>query len=142
MSKVKYSMIATAIRSEHYRRVYDSLNYNNNTSFEVVFCGHVPPKEEMPSNFRYIYTEVRNPVQCLEIAARAAVGEYLIWTVDDVVYSDGFLNRIDYYEGKLYMDKVLIQTRLQTNGNFNDNDLVMNKVILNSPVIGFGPRPP
>lgn len=135
MIDVKYSFVAAAIRSENYRRLYDSIN-DTNIPFEIVLVGHEPPKEIMPVNFRYIYTEIRNTVQCLEISSRAAVGEYLLNTGDDYIYSDGFLDRIDYYERKLYMDKVLIQGRYQMSGTFIDGDLTFDVHFPKSPVVG------
>jgi len=58
---------------------------NNKIPFEVVFAGPTPPDFELPSNFRYIVTNVK-PVQCCEIAARATKGDYIALVADDLTF--------------------------------------------------------
>ena len=85
MSKPVFSLIAPAIRSDFYKRVYDSVSKGNKIPFEIIFVGNNKPKIKMPDNFHYIYSNVK-PAQCLEIAARNAQGEYLIPLADDEVF--------------------------------------------------------
>ena len=140
MGNVKFSIIAPAIRENLYKRFYDSLagsrgvRDRSQTSFEIIFVGFSPPKEQMSSNFGYIYTKV-NAVQCWEIAAREAQGEYLILAVDDCLFSRRFLDRIYYYLNRLYMENTLIGTRYQTNGVFYDKILTYSGRIQNAPVL-------
>jgi hypothetical protein len=131
-------VIAAAIRSNRYLECYNSINCRNSIPFEMIFAGNSPPKEKMPNNFQYIFTEVGIP-QCYEIAARAASGEYILNTTDDVFYCDRFLNRFDYYLSKLHMEKVLVGNRYQTNGIFYDKILTLNKRSPNSPVLSLLP---
>ncbi len=138
IKNIKFSIIASAIREDRYKLIYDNLNYKNNISFEIVFVGDVPPKKEIAFNFRYIYTKVR-PLQCLEIAARNAYGEYLLPIGDDFLFSKEFLNRIDFYLSKLYMEKVLVGNRYQTNGVFYDKIMTYQRKIPNSPIIAAMP---
>ena len=134
MGKIKFSIIAPAIRRNYYKTFYNSLNKDNNISFEIIFVGFSPPKKKMPSNFKYIYTKV-NPAQCWEIAAREAEGEYLILATDDCLFSPKFLNRIDFYINRLWMERSLIGGRYQTNGIFYDNILIYSRKIKNSPLL-------
>jgi len=135
---IKFSVIASAIHSDLYTQCYNSISAGSNISFEVIFAGNVLPKEKMPINFKYIYTEV-NPLQCVEIAARASSGEYLIDIADDLLFSEGFLDRTNHYLSKLYMDDMIVGGRYQTNGVFWDNILTFDKKGVNSPVVPFLP---
>jgi len=138
MKNIRFSLIAPAIRHNLYSRFSESINTKNKISFEIIFVGNSPPKDKMPSNFQYIYTNV-GPSQCLEIAARAASGDYLICTIDDVIFPSGFLNKIDFYLSKLHMEKVLVGNRYQINGTFDDVELTFRRRCINSPVISFMP---
>jgi len=137
-NKIIFSVIAPAIRRDLYKTCYESIK-RSRISFEVIFVGYNPPTEEMPSNFKYIYTQV-NPAQCVEIAVRNATGEYIIYISDDLVFPDRFLDRIYYYISKLHMEKVLIGNRLQTDGVFYDGILTFDKRRCpNSPVVPWMP---
>jgi len=131
---IVFSVTASAVRSNLYKNFYESISTKNKVSFEMIFVGNNPPAEEMPSNFKYIYTKV-NPVQCYEIAARNAVGKFLVPVTDDLLLSDEFLDRMYFYLSKLHMDGVLVGNRYQTNGVFYDNVLTLERKYLNSPVI-------
>ncbi len=93
MSKPVFSLIAPAIRSNYYKRAYDSISQCNKTPFEMIFVGHQKPSHHISDNFHYIYSKVK-PAQCLEIAARNAQGDYLISMMDDLKHSDNFLDRV------------------------------------------------
>jgi hypothetical protein len=56
-----------------------------NLPFEIVFVGPNAPDFILPKNFKFIQTNVK-PVQCVEIAARAAKGKYLVPTADDCFF--------------------------------------------------------
>jgi hypothetical protein len=133
---IKFSVIASAVRSNLYKKCYDNINENNNTSFEMIFVGNKKPIEKMPNNFQYIYTEVA-PVQCFEIAARCSIGEYLIISTDDTLFSPNYLDKINHYLSKLHMEKALVGGRYQTNGIFYDNILTFDRKCSNSPVLPF-----
>ena len=47
MSKPIFSLIAPAVRSGFYKRVYDSACYKNKIPFEVIFVGNEKPKEKI-----------------------------------------------------------------------------------------------
>ena len=52
----------------------------------------------MPENIHYIYSEVK-PAQCFEIAARYAVGEFIIPLADDVFFSPHALDALyEHYQ--------------------------------------------
>ena len=136
-SDIVFSLIAPAIRQDLYKTFYNSIK-KTNIKFEIIFVGYNPPTEEMPANFKYIYTKV-NPAQCFEIAARNAVGEYLLCVADDLLFPDKFLDRIYFYLSRLYMDKALVGNRVQENGVFCDRRLTFNRNCVNSPVIPLMP---
>lgn len=111
-----FSMVAPAVRGK-YTEFCDSLQQTlpkvasdgHDTApvpFEIVFAGPNPPEEQMPDNFRYIQTNVK-PAQCAEIAARYAVGEYLITAADDYSYSDNYLRKMYWYIKRFDMNRVI-----------------------------------
>jgi GT2 family glycosyltransferase len=119
MSKPIFSLIAPAIRSKFYERVYNSISFENDIPFEIIFVGHKNPDKKMPQNFHYVYTKVK-PAQSLEIAARNASGDYLIPVSDDLLFSEGFLkNTLKYIEEK--GKDVFITYRLAINGEMKDD---------------------
>jgi len=138
VKNIRFSLIAPAIRHNLYLKCYESLDKENSVSFEMIFVGNSPPECKMPINFQYIYTNV-GPVQCIEIAARSASGEYLISMADDLTFSEGFLNWISFYASKLHMEKVLVGSRYQINGVFQDKSLTFREKCINSPVVPFIP---
>lgn len=85
MEAPQFSLVANAIRPSLWPRFYNSLK-NNKSSWEVVFCGPNPPPWEMPENFIYIKSDTK-PSQRMEIAVRAAKGELISLTSDDINYS-------------------------------------------------------
>lgn len=104
--KPLFSFIAPAIRGYMYVEYYKNV-YSRDIPFEIVFAGFNPPLKKMPDNFRYIKTDM-NPGRCYEIAARMAVGKYLITSTDDLRYVKGFLSNISNHCNSLDMDKHII----------------------------------
>ena len=88
-----FSIIATAVRVGIWEEYYNSIVNDTSFPFEIVFVGDKRPDFQLPSNFRYIYSEVK-PVQCLEIAARAAKGTYLFDATDDLTFSPRFFDHL------------------------------------------------
>lgn len=119
MSNPFFSIIAPANRSKFYKRMYDSIGVNNKMPFEVIFVGNDPPDKSIADNFHYIETNVKIS-QCTEIAARNAVGDFLIQVADDWVLSEGFLNKIyDYILAK--GDNTFISFSFAINGVMRDD---------------------
>jgi len=140
-----FSLIGPAIRNDRYEGIYNNLSHNNKISFEIVFVGDKKPIEKMPSNFRYIYTKVK-PMQCLEIGARDAIGEYIMAIQDDLVFSPEFLNRMHKHIEDNKNNKVLITPRYAKGKKYDDsvlNDKInatyFNKKKKVSPRIGICP---
>lgn len=131
---IKFSIVAPAIRSHNYKKVYDSLNIDNNTSFEVVFVGNYLPEQDMPSNFKYIYSEV-NPAQCTEIAVRNSIGEYIIVIVDDLEFSGGFLNMMDFYIDRMFLENTVISSSIKIFEEEGDGMFLFDWKIKNAPVM-------
>ena len=132
---IRFSVICPAIRPRLYKMAYDSLNYKNNTSFEMVFCGNKPPAHDMPSNFHYVVSD-KNASYCLEIAARKSKGEFIIVTADDCLYSEHYLDKIDGYLKKFGDKKVMVGTRYQANGKFIDERTIFGSGLENPKVVG------
>lgn len=82
----------------------------NSVSIEVVFVGDKYPSYKLPSNFKFIYSEVK-PAQCCEIATRNCGGKYIYHTADDFYYEKGhFDNILSFYKDKvdeLKTDKII-----------------------------------
>ena len=62
MKKPDISIIGTAARPENWLSLYRSLG-SDDVSFEIVFVGPNEPDYELPSNFRFIKSNVK-PMQC------------------------------------------------------------------------------
>jgi len=84
MSDIKISVIGSAFRTKNWLKIYDSVS-KNNINFEIVFVGPNKPDFQLPDNFRFIQSDVK-PVQCIEIAARAAKGELIQFVPDDCLF--------------------------------------------------------
>ncbi len=135
---VIFSFIASAKRQNLYKGFYDSLvATRSEVPFEIVFVGPNKPSEVIPK-FTYVTTHVK-PVQCLEIAARHAKGDYLIVSADDVRFSDTCLDRLYNYTLRLDMDRTLISFRYFLNQEPRDFQLCLNVNSASSPFIGQSP---
>lgn len=78
---MKICICATACKPNLWNKLYDSIGYNQ-VDFELIFVGPNPPKEKLPYNFKYIYSQVK-PAQCFEIAVRATDADYILHIADD-----------------------------------------------------------
>jgi len=83
MPDAKVSIYGTSNRPHLWKWFYESIALNNNIDFEIVFCGNVRPTFELPSNFKFIYSNVK-PVQCIQIAVSHCTGEVLQNSADDL----------------------------------------------------------
>ena len=135
MSQPLFSIINPAMRDDRYETVYQSLSLLNRIPFEIVFVGPNPPQKSMPSNFRYITTDVK-PAQCLEIAARYATGEYLITAGDDLTFSANFLNKMASYVGRLEGSKVWLSSKYSLGGVFHDGYFTFDPTMEICPMVG------
>lgn len=81
---IDVTLYATAYRPENWMEVYEGIG-KNELNWDMIFVGPNPPVCEMPDNFKFIQTLVK-PAQCVEIAARAAVGELIMNLTDDVLF--------------------------------------------------------
>jgi len=87
-----FSVIISSDKSDLWERLWNSLLIKNKIPFEIIFVGPRPPVVKLPEFCTFIQTTVK-PAQCWEIASRKAVGEYLLFSPDDVTFSKGFLNK-------------------------------------------------
>ena len=147
MTKPFFSVIAYANNSDTYRSNYDSMAATAHIPFEFIFVGPTPPSDEMPDNFRYITTDAK-PAKCVEIAARSAVGEYLIVGSDNIVFSDYLIGKLFGYTLRVDPDEILLGARLMDetfhstvpySPNRFDESLVFDKNVSCSPVIVMAP---
>ena len=72
--------------------LYKNLSQNN-VPIELVFCGNKKPDFELPSNFKFIYSEVK-PAQCFYIAFISTVGKYVLNISDDLKFSPHALDKM------------------------------------------------
>ena len=140
MEKPYFSIASASRRPQYYPYFYEALSKNSTVPFEIVFVGPNPPTQKMPDNFRHIVSRA-TPCQCIEMAVRNAVGEYVMSIGDDVMFSDGFLDKLYSYAQKLDRDKVLITSRfwLETLNKFGDDGLMFDGDLPTGFVIGIGP---
>jgi GT2 family glycosyltransferase len=106
------SFLCSSIRIHNWERIYTNLSEENNIPFEIVFIGPHSPEGiyKLPDNCKFIQTSVK-PSQCIEIAARNAMGEYLIIMQDDIILDKHFLNKVGKWMSKLNMKDTLIGFR-------------------------------
>lgn len=137
MTNPTLSVIATAIHTEFWQKVYTDLNVGNTIPFEIVFVGNVRPTFSLPPNFIHIYSDAK-PAQCLEIAARNAHGDYCMITADDVEVPHRMLNDMFYFLIRMFSDKAIVSARFAdtANGPPVDKLLVLDTRNPKSPVLG------
>ncbi len=103
------SLHCAASRPEMWMPAYKTY-IKNKVSVEAVFVGDKYPSCKMPSNFNFIYSEVK-PAQCWEIAARNCKGKYIAQSSDDYFYPEGYFdNMISFYKKqveKFSTDKII-----------------------------------
>lgn len=80
------SIFGAANRPELWMNLYNNLK-SNETPFEIVFCGDVQPRFELPNNFHFIYSVVK-PAQCNYIAFKNTLGKYIMPINDDFCFND------------------------------------------------------
>jgi hypothetical protein len=137
-NKPYISFIAPAIRSDYYGDFYNFLMATNGcVSFEIIFVGNKPPLNPMPNNFKYIYSE-ESPSKCLEIAARKAVGEYLIPVSDDCIFSPQFLCSLWSWQKRNNLSECLLTWRHVENGVIDDTLLKFNADVKKNMFLGTG----
>jgi hypothetical protein len=131
------SVIATAIHTEFWQKLYADLSKNNTIPFEIVFVGNVKPNFTLPNNFIHIYSDAK-PSQCLETAARNAHGAYVMITADDVEVPPEMLNSMYYFLRRMYSDKAIVSARFSdtADGPPVDKLLVFDTRNPDSPVLG------
>lgn len=120
MTKPIISLIAPSIRPQFWMEFYNSL-LSNDTSFEIIFVGHIKPDFELPDNFKYVYSKVK-PVQCVEAASRRAQGEYLIVASDDYELSPHALDKLYDLHKRTNDEKVLVSCRYSQDGQDPDSN--------------------
>ncbi len=136
MNDIKISLIGSAFRTNNWLKVYNSVR-KNNINFEIIFVGPKKPDFQLPDNFKFIQSNVK-PVQCIEIAARAASGELIQIIPDDILFiKENSLDLIykTYYERYNY--KNLFSMLLCENGKaFDADNFRLNPNKINSPFVG------
>ena len=88
------SFIGPGHRTERFKKFCDGIK--TNLPYEVIFVTDKYPTSkdlEGCKNLRWIYSNVK-PAQCFEIAYRASLGEFIVWTGDDFTYPDYGLDKV------------------------------------------------
>ena len=112
------------------------MSSGNDIPFEIIFVGYSPPEEEMPSNFQYIFSKVK-PSQCIEIALRKAVGDFIVFAVDDETFSDDYLNILESHVSKYKNDPIFFGSRYKYGGRIIDRILKFDLSDKTSPKLGL-----
>lgn len=82
-SDITVSIISSAINVNYWAQNFYWFS-EEEVSFEMIYVGPFSCPVQLPKNFRYIRATVK-PVQCLEVAMRAARGKYIFHVVDDLL---------------------------------------------------------
>ena len=88
----KISVVCSGIRVKGWKKFYDTLS-ESDIDFEIVMTGNVKPKFTLPSNFKFIYSNVK-PAQCIEIGVRNASSDLIIFLADDLKCDNKFLDKM------------------------------------------------
>ncbi len=136
MSTPVISLIATAIHTEFWQKIYADLSYNNSIPFEIVFTGNVRPTFPLPENFIYIYSDAK-PVQCLETSCRNARGKYVMMIMDDQDLPLGMLDSMFYYVNRMLNDKAVVIARFADSAEGPPRDILLTFAVDDpgSPVV-------
>ena len=122
---MKVSLCASAAKPQYWERLYKSVG-NPKCEFEFVFVGPNDPLDpkygfpKLPDNFKFIKSNVK-PSQCFEIAARFAIGDFIMCLFDDAEFYGN--NGLDVLLQRFYEnidcenpDAVIISPRYRLNG--------------------------
>lgn len=85
---MKLSVIVPGIRTQNWKRLYDSVGIDD---FEMIFVGPNPPVEEMPNSI--FIQDYGTPIRCQQIGLLACKGEYVTWAADDGFFLEGALQK-------------------------------------------------
>ncbi len=85
INKPVVSLVASAYRTDNWMSIYNNFGKPSLVDLEFIFVGPNKPNYELPENFRFIQSAVK-PIQCLEIAARNAIGDFIIQISDDCLF--------------------------------------------------------
>ncbi len=86
------SVFSSAVRHKLWMPLYENLS-TSKVPFEIIFVGGNRPSFDLPTNVRYVYSNVK-PAQCYYIAAHYCRGEFLFCINDDFIFSDGALDQM------------------------------------------------
>ena len=133
MEKPIISLIASAIRVHLWPELYTMLCNKNNVKFEIIFVGPLDveywqelcatfPAYSSMENFHFIHSDAK-PVQCVEIACRNAIGEFVMLIADDLLFYPETLNAMYDYAMRIWDEKTIVSIRFsdKTEGPPMDN---------------------
>jgi len=136
----KIGIVASAHRPQNWMNLYKSIG-DNEVDFELVFVGPNPPDFELPKNFRFIKSLVK-PTQCLEIAFRNTVADYVVNIADDCEFKTPQpLDKLYNLYKSCNSEKVIVSSKMMTNGqdqsHFAHRFFTDDKSSLVMPLGGF-----
>ena len=137
MNKTKISLFGSAIRTDRWISLYKNICENNIIEIEIVLCGNVEPKFDLPSNFKFIYSDVK-PSQCAQIALNNTASEIVSLIGDDCVFSDNFFDNL--YEAHSKNNNYIFGGAFKRNNEFyKEENYLLDREIQNSPFFPFSP---
>ena len=90
------AIFASAIRTDMWMKLYDSLVSENKCKFKMFFCGHVQPDFDLPENLFHICSGM-SAAPCVEIAYRHAMAfsaEHIKHFTDDCLMPPAILDNL------------------------------------------------
>jgi len=134
---IQVGVYGSAIRTESWIKLYKNIVNNNKINIEVVFCGNVRPKFELPKNFKFIYSNVK-PAQCSTIALHNTSSDLVSLIGDDCVYSKSYFDNL--YEFYKKNKNYIVGGRFLRNKLFyKREDYMLFKNIPDSPILPPSP---
>ena len=133
----KITVVCSGIRVKSWKKFYDNLS-DSEIDFEIIMTGNVKPKFTLPSNFKFIYSNVK-PAQCIEIGVRNATSDLIIFLADDIKCHDKFLDKMyESYNINCSKNDALGCLFMKFNKLWDDEEYKYWPNIKNSPPMPMG----
>ena len=118
---IDISIVNPSIRTENWIDICNVFKDSNTANFELIFVGPNIPEFGLPKEINFIHSTTK-PAQCAEIGFRAAKGEYVMNTADDLLFPAGHLDFLLNEYKNNYKD-----TLTMLSGVYGDNNTIFSE---------------
>jgi len=93
MMRTKLSVLVPGIRTENWRKLYDSLTWATSVPWEIIFISpyELPAIFKRKTNVKWIQ-DWGSPIRCQQIGLNEAEGEFITWAADDGEFLENSLD--------------------------------------------------